>query len=208
MSQGTFLRTLLTISARSYNVANSIVWEYQRTRRAYIHRTMQFIMTSTGSRDVENDVIISPDTQRANRLPPNQVRTLKWPVLDAGGPPRVDLTKWEFEVLGLVKKPMKWTWQEFQSLPRVKVKADFHCVTRWSRLDNLWEGVATREILNRVEVADTARYVLVHAYDDGWTTNMPFEHFAAEDALFADLHDGQSLSLEHGGPLRLIVPQL
>ena len=155
-----------------------------------------------------NDVIISPDTQRANRLPPNQVRTLKWPVLDAGGPPRVDLAKWEFEVFGLVKKPMKWTWQEFQSLPRVKVRADFHCVTRWSRLDNLWEAVATREILNRVEVADTARYVLVHAYDDGWTTNMPFDHFAAEDALLADTHDGQPLSLEHGGPLRLIVPQL
>jgi len=157
---------------------------------------------------MENDVIISPDTERANRLPPNQVRTLKWPVLDAGGPPQIDLTKWEFEVTGLVKKPMKWSWQEFQSLPRVKVKSDFHCVTRWSRLDNLWEGVATREILNRVDVADSVRYVLVHAYDGGWTTNMPFDNFDAEDALFADTHDGQPLSLEHGGPLRLIVPRL
>jgi DMSO/TMAO reductase YedYZ molybdopterin-dependent catalytic subunit len=157
---------------------------------------------------MEEDVIISPDTQRANRLPPNQVRTLKWPVLDAGGPPQIDLTKWEFEVFGLVKKPMKFTWPEFQSLPRVKVKADFHCVTRWSRLDNLWEGVATREILNRVEVGDAVRYLLVHAFDEGWTTNMPFDHFAAEDALFADTHDGQPLPLEHGGPLRLIVPRL
>ena len=157
---------------------------------------------------MENDVIISPDTQRANRLPPNQVRTLKWPVLDAGGPPQIDLTKWKFKVSGLIKKPMKWNWQEFQSLPRVKVKSDFHCVTRWSRLDNLWEGVATREILNRIDVADAVRYVLVHAFDEGWTTNMPFDHFAAEDALFADTHDGQPLPLEHGGPLRLIVPRL
>jgi DMSO/TMAO reductase YedYZ molybdopterin-dependent catalytic subunit len=169
---------------------------------------MEVEVSSRGSRDMENDVIISPDTQRANRLPPNQVRTLKWPVLDAGGPPPFNSMKWEFAALGLVKKPIKWTWQEFQSLPRVKVKADFHCVTRWSRLDNLWEGVATREILNRVEVADTVRYVLVHAYDEGWSTNMPFDHFTAEDALFADTHDGQPLSLEHGGPLRLIVPRL
>jgi DMSO/TMAO reductase YedYZ molybdopterin-dependent catalytic subunit len=165
-------------------------------------------MTMKGPRDVEDDFIISPDTQRANRLPPNQVKTLKWPVLDAGGPPQIDLTTWEFEVFGLVKRPMKWKWQEFQSLPRVKVKSDFHCVTRWSRLDNLWEGVATREILNRIEVVESATHVLVHAYDEGWTTNMPFDHFAAEDALFADTHDGEPLPLKHGGPLRLIVPRL
>ena len=165
-------------------------------------------MTMKEPRDVEDDIIISPDTQRANRLPPNQVKTLKWPVLDAGGPPQIDLGTWEFEVFGLVKRPMKWSWQEFQSLPRVKVKSDFHCVTRWSRLDNLWEGVATREILSRVDVVQSVRYVLIHAYDEGWTTNMPFDHFAAEDALFADTHDGVPLLLEHGGPLRLIVPRL
>jgi PAS domain S-box-containing protein len=78
----------------------------------------------------------------------------------------------------------------------------------WSRLDNLWEGVATREILNRVQVAGEVRYVLVHAFDQDWTTNMPFDQFAADDALFADTHDGQPLPLEHGGPLRLIVPRL
>jgi DMSO/TMAO reductase YedYZ molybdopterin-dependent catalytic subunit len=155
-----------------------------------------------------NDFIVSPDTERARRLPPNQVRTLKWPVLDANGPPDVDLSRWEFQASGLVGNPMKWTWKEFQSLPRVKVKADFHCVTRWSRLDNEWEGVASREILKRVEVAPEARYVLVHAYDNGWTTNMPFEDFSSEDVLFADTHDGQPLSLEHGGPLRLVVPRL
>src|ERR671919_227517 len=112
--------------------------------------------------------IISPDTQRDKRLPPNQVRTLKWPVLDASGPPQIDLSKWEFVVTGLVKSPAKWTWKEFQSLPRVKVKSDFHCVTRWSRLDNVWEGVSAREIMKRVEVRPEAKFVLVRAYDEDW----------------------------------------
>jgi len=156
----------------------------------------------------DDDVIISPDTRRPNRLPPNQSRTVKWPVLDASGPPELSGVQWSFGVTGLVKNPMQWSWAEFQALPRVKVLADFHCVTRWSQLDNLWEGVSTREIARRVEIAPEAKYVLVHAYDGGWTTNMPLDAFLAEDALFADKRDGSPLTLEHGAPLRLIVPRL
>jgi DMSO/TMAO reductase YedYZ molybdopterin-dependent catalytic subunit len=162
----------------------------------------------------KDDIVVSPDVGRRQRLPPNQsqTRNKKWPVLDAGGPPAMDKISWAFEVGGLVDAPVRWTWSEFQELPRVKVLADFHCVTRWSRLDNLWEGVSTHEILNRVAVSPAARYVLVHAYDrhagTDWSTNMPIEAFSAEDALFADTHDGQPLSLEHGGPLRLVVPRL
>ena len=157
---------------------------------------------------LEDEVIISPDTYRENRLPPSQSRTRKWPVLDAGGPPRIDLKRWEFQIGGLVDNAKSWSWEEFQALPRVKVFADFHCVTRWSRLGNLWEGVRTTELLKHVNVASSARFVLVHAYDGGWTTNMPLSAFLAEDALLADRHDGEPISLEHGGPLRLIIPRL
>jgi DMSO/TMAO reductase YedYZ molybdopterin-dependent catalytic subunit len=164
--------------------------------------------------DDRNDVVVSPDVRRDNRLPPSQVqvRSKKWPVLDAGGPPDMDSVEWCFEIGGLVESPIRWTWQEFQQLPRVKVLADFHCVTRWSRLDNLWEGVSTREVLSHVVVSPAVRYVLVHAYDSHcgthWSTNMPLEAFTAEDVLFAATHDGVPLSLEHGGPLRLVVPRL
>src|SRR5476651_557117 len=93
--------------------------------------------------------------------------------------------------------------------PRVKVSADFHCVTRWSRLGNLWEGVTTRELVQRAGGAKPeARFVTVHGYDRGWTTNLPLEDFLAEDALVAFLHDGDAISGEHGGPARLIVPRL
>lgn len=154
------------------------------------------------------EVIISPDTRRAHRLPPGQSRTRKWPVLDAFGPPQFSLETWKLEVFGLVEKPAAFSLKEFQQLPRVKVFSDFHCVTRWSRLGNLWEGVATQTFAAHCSVQPAARFVVLHAYDNGWTTNMPVELFLAEDALLADLHDGQPISLPHGGPVRALVPQL
>ena len=159
--------------------------------------------------EVGEGVIVSPDTRRKDRIPPRQSRTLKWPVLDASGAPDIDLAKWSFTVHGLVGNSFTWNWEEFQALPRVKVFADFHCVTRWSRLGNLWEGPSAREIIQRVGgVSPEAKFVLVYGHDYGWTTNLPLEHFLAEDAVVAITHDGQPLSAEHGGPARLIVPQL
>ena len=159
-------------------------------------------------KDAGPDVIISPDTLAQNRLPPRQSRTRKWPVLDASGPPKIDLNEWAIKISGLVESPVSFTWEEFRALPHVKVFADMHCVTRWSRLGNLWEGVSTAEVLSHTRVLPQARYVLVHAYDGGWSTNMPLEYFLAEDALFADSHDGEPLPVEHGGPLRLVIPRL
>jgi DMSO/TMAO reductase YedYZ molybdopterin-dependent catalytic subunit len=153
-------------------------------------------------------VIVSPDTRRENRVPPGQSRTRKWPVLDAFGTPQVPLEKWRLQVFGLVERPLLFSLKEFQALPRVKVFADFHCVTRWSRLGNTWEGVATRELLQRAGVKPEAKFVVCHAYDNNWTTNLPLADFLAEDALLADLHDGQPIAAEHGGPIRGMVPQL
>jgi len=159
--------------------------------------------------DQNEDVIISPDTRRENRIPPRQSRTLKWPVLDASGAPSIDLAQWRFSVEGLVAKPMSWSWEEFQGLPRVKVFADFHCVTRWSRLGNLWEGVSLRELVDRAGgILPKARFVTIYGYDYGWTTNLPVEDLLVADALVALIHDREPLSTNHGGPARLIVPQL
>jgi DMSO/TMAO reductase YedYZ molybdopterin-dependent catalytic subunit len=155
------------------------------------------------------DVVVSPDVRRGVRIPPGQSRTRKWPVLDASGAPVVDLSRWRFRMMGLVGKEVEWTWEQFLSLPRTKVFADFHCVTRWSRLGNLWEGVATRDLLRLSGGArPEARFVLAHGADRGWTTNLPLDDFLAEDALVATHHDGEPLTLEHGGPARLIVPRL
>jgi len=119
------------------------------------------------------------------------------------------MTRWKFTLTGLVAQPIAWSWEEFQQLPRIKVFSDFHCVTRWSLLGNTWEGVATRELVKRAGgVLPNGHYVLVYGYDQGWTTNLPLEHFLAEDALVVFTRNGEPLSLDHGGPARLVVPQL
>jgi len=154
-------------------------------------------------------VVISPDTLRQNRLPAGQSRTKKWPVLDASGTPAVDLNTWKLRVFGLVGQQVEWTWQEFLALPKTKVFADFHCVTRWSRLGNVWEGVSTRTLLELAGGSGSnAGFVLAHGYDHGFTTNLPLADFLAEDALVAFSHDGEPISPDHGGPARLIIPRL
>lgn len=162
-----------------------------------------------GPEGLSSDIVVSPDTRRGERIPPGQSRTKKWPVLDASGPPEISQASWKFRMSGLVGKESSWGWEEFVKLPHVQVFADFHCVTRWSRLGNLWEGVSTRTLLEQCGGAGPrAAFVTVHGYDRGWTTNLPLENFLAADALVALLHDGEPISLEHGGPARLIVPSL
>ena len=140
------------------------------------------------------------------RLPPGQVKTEKWPVLHYGSVPNVDLATWSLKVDGLVEQSLHWTWDAFKSLPRVQVFSDIHCVTRWSRYDNLWEGVAIREVLRLARPTAAATHVVVHA-EQGFTTNLPLKELDQDDVLLADTHDGQPLTPDHGWPLRLVVPR-
>ena len=161
----------------------------------------------------ESKIIISPDTRREKRLPPGQSRTRKWPVLDAHGTPKIDFDQWQFSVDGLVENQKSWTLDEFRDLPQVKVYADFHCVTRWSRLDNVWTGVSARALAEMCGVQPEAKFVLAIAHDtdwhgNNWTTNLPLEYFLNEDSLIAILHDDKPIPPAHGGPARLIIPQL
>jgi DMSO/TMAO reductase YedYZ molybdopterin-dependent catalytic subunit len=150
------------------------------------------------------------DTQvsqkRDSRLPPGQILTQKWPVLHHGTVPKVDLNVWDFRVFGLVHQPVRWTWNDFKTLPRVQVQSDIHCVTRWSRFDNLWEGVSIREVLRRAEPKPGAAFAVIHA-ESGYTTNLPARELDQDDVLLADTHDGKPLAPEHGWPLRLVVPR-
>src|SRR5689334_5368793 len=141
------------------------------------------------------------------RLPPGQSLTLKWPVLHYGSVPRFDPATWDFRLTGFVANPLKLGWNEFNKLPKIETQSDFHCVTRWSRFDNRWSGVSVRELLNRAQPKPEATYVLVHA-EQGYTANVPLADLLHDNVLLATHHDGEPLPLDHGYPLRLIVPQL
>ena len=149
----------------------------------------------------------SADTAKQTpRLPPGQVLTDKWPVLHYGSVPRVDLATWDFKVFGLVESPARWTWEQFQALPRVTITSDIHCVTRWSKFDNVWEGVAFKEVMRHVTVKPEARFAVIHA-EQGYTTNLPLMELDTDDVLFATKHNGEDLAPEHGWPMRLVVPR-
>ena len=141
------------------------------------------------------------------RVPPGQVVTTKWPVLHYGDVPHVDTRTWSFQVSGLVEHPFTLTWAEMSALPQTAVRCDIHCVTRWSRLDNTFEGVAVQALLRRAVVKAEARYCLVFAEQD-FTTNLPLADLDRPENLIALRHDGQPLTPEHGGPARLLVPHL
>lgn len=143
----------------------------------------------------------------AERTPPGQTLTSKWPVLHYGEVPQVTHESFRFKVSGLVDRPVEWSWREFTALPSVNVTSDFHCVTTWSRLDNAWQGVAFKTVADAVGVQAGARHAMVHSFD-GYYTNVALDWLRGDDVLFAWSHDGRPLEAIHGGPLRLVVPKL
>lgn len=142
-----------------------------------------------------------------NRLPPGQYLTEKFPVLHAGSVPKANLEDWRFRLFGLVEEPKELTYIELASLPVREVKCDIHCVTTWSRFDNIFEGVPASEVLKLCRPEPEAKYVMVHA-EGGWTTNLPLDDLLRPENLLAWKFNGHDLTPEHGWPLRLIVPHL
>jgi DMSO/TMAO reductase YedYZ molybdopterin-dependent catalytic subunit len=141
------------------------------------------------------------------RLPPGQSLVDKFPVLSYGPTPRFNPQKWDFRVFGMVEEQLRFSYEEFRALPISRQIADFHCVTTWSKLDNVWEGVSVADLMKRVRLKPEARYVIVHC-DGGYTTNLPLEEFVDDDVMLAWRHDGRDLEPDHGWPLRLVVPKL
>jgi DMSO/TMAO reductase YedYZ molybdopterin-dependent catalytic subunit len=148
----------------------------------------------------------SVDPAVAERIPPGQYLTEKFPVLHYGSVPTTDLSTWDLRIHGLVDSPLTLTWEQFKTLPRKTITTDIHCVTRWSKLDTGWEGVAVQTVLEMVGVRPEVTHVVAHS-EQGYTTNMPLTVLDDEDVLLADTFDGKPLDPEHGYPLRLLVPK-
>ncbi|BAY36945.1 oxidoreductase molybdopterin binding protein [Nostoc sp. NIES-2111] len=147
-----------------------------------------------------------PDQENADRVPPGQHLAKGFPVLTYGAAPKVSIDGWEFKVWGLVK-PAIFTWSDFMALPHHEFTADFHCVTRWSKLDVKWTGIKVTDFMSLIEVDPQAVHVMQHCYG-GYTTNIAMSDFLREENFFAFKLFGEDLPLEHGGPMRLVVPHL
>ncbi|MGH7815572.1 MAG: sulfite oxidase-like oxidoreductase [Candidatus Binataceae bacterium] len=140
------------------------------------------------------------------RVPPGQTVTGKFPVLSYGPAPRFDPNNWNFRVFGLVEERLKLSYEQVRALPQSRQVSDFHCVTAWSRLDNVWEGVKVSDLMKLVKLKPEARFAIVDC-DGGYSANLPLEEFLAADAMLAHRHDGCDLPPDRGWPLRLVVPK-
>ncbi len=145
-------------------------------------------------------------TPQEQRLPPGQRLVQDFPVLDLGVQPDVKPGRWRLRVEGLVEEKVALDWEAFQSLPQREWVNDIHCVTAWSRYDNRWKGVAARDLLMLARPLPEARFVVFHSYD-GYTTNVPLEVFASEEAIVAHTWNGAPLDRVHGGPARIVIPR-
>jgi DMSO/TMAO reductase YedYZ molybdopterin-dependent catalytic subunit len=141
------------------------------------------------------------------RLPPGQHLVKNWPVLDLGVQPQIRLDTWRLELRGLVENQLTLSWKSFFALNQSRKVSDIHCVTTWSRYDNEWQGVSTRDLLDEATPKPEATHILLSSYD-GYETNLPLMDFAAEDAILATHWEGEPITAEHGGPMRLVVPHL
>jgi DMSO/TMAO reductase YedYZ molybdopterin-dependent catalytic subunit len=140
------------------------------------------------------------------RVPPGQKVVTNFPVLDLGILPDINKGNWRLRIHGLVEHELDLDWEAYMALPQVTDISDFHCVTRWSKLDMEWQGVTARELLMRVGPLDDAHYVTLHGYD-GYTTNLPLEALLDDDVLVAHSALGYPLTTAHGGPVRMVVPK-
>jgi DMSO/TMAO reductase YedYZ molybdopterin-dependent catalytic subunit len=145
------------------------------------------------------------DDVPSDRVPPGQYVTDDFPVLSAGPTPHTPLEEWDFKIVGEVDEPVRWSWDEFRALPSETVTKDIHCVTKWSKLDSVWDGVSLDTLLEGVETA--AEYTTAFC-DGGYTTNVPLADLTGGKAWVAYAFGGEPLAPEHGGPARLLVPHL
>ncbi|HQV69917.1 MAG TPA: sulfite oxidase-like oxidoreductase [Thermoflexales bacterium] len=160
-------------------------------------------MNLFGRRDQEDEI------RKMGRLPPGQALTNRFPVLHYGSVPRYDLKTWDFRIFGEVEEEKRFTWDEFNALPKRKITMDIHCVTRWSKFDTEWEGIWLPDLINQgiIKLKPAAKFVIEHC-EHGFTTNLDIAHFMKPTTLIATKFNGEPLEPDHGYPVRVVVGAL
>ena len=142
-----------------------------------------------------------------NRLPPGQYLTDRFPVLHVGDVPTYAPGEWNLTIGGLVDNPFTLTFEELTALPSVTLTTDIHCVTKWSKFDTMWRGVKLKDLLHTAGIQDGATHVMGHA-EYGYTANLPLEDALLDESMVVWEYEGEPIEPIHGGPVRLLVPNL
>ena len=142
-----------------------------------------------------------------SRLPPGQYLTERFPVLHVGDVPTYAPGEWNLNIGGLVDNPFTLTFEELTALPSVTLTTDIHCVTKWSKFDTVWRGVKLKDLLDRAGIQSDATHVMGHA-EYGYTANLPWEDALLDESMVVWEYEGEPIEPIHGGPVRLLVPNL
>lgn len=153
-----------------------------------------------------NDYMTLSSQEAKPRVPPGQVVTKGWPVLHAGSVPIIERQDWSLEIHGEVVRPLKISYEDLLRLKRSTVKCDIHCVTSWSRLDMMWEGVRFKDLMEIAKPTDKASFAIFQC-EQGFTTSLPTSILYDDDVMVAFKADGTELEAQHGGPVRMLVPK-
>jgi DMSO/TMAO reductase YedYZ molybdopterin-dependent catalytic subunit len=147
-----------------------------------------------------------PTADQQSRVPPGQHLAQGFPVLTYGETQHILPNDWQLRVWGLVEE-RSFTWPDLLAMPQQDFTADFHCVTTWSKLDVAWRGVRVTDLFAQLKIDPAALHVMQHAYG-GYTTNISMDDLLRPENFLAHTLEGQPISDDHGGPVRLIVPHL
>jgi DMSO/TMAO reductase YedYZ molybdopterin-dependent catalytic subunit len=150
---------------------------------------------------------VPTDGAFSDRVPPGQTVTERFPILHEGNVPEYDMSKWSLRIFGEVEKEKVFSYEDLLAMPQTQITCDIHCVTRWSKLDTVWEGVLFRDFLQHINIKPEGKFVMLHA-DNEYETNVPLVDLLGDQILLAFKYDGQALTKKHGWPLRLLVPHL
>jgi DMSO/TMAO reductase YedYZ molybdopterin-dependent catalytic subunit len=126
--------------------------------------------------------------------------------------PNLDPTQWSLRIHGLVEEEVVLTWDELVALPLEESYTTLMCVSNvvgGGLIGNAkWLGYPIRELLARARPAGTADMVLSRS-SDGFTASSPLEALTDDrNAILAIGMNDEPLPLEHGFPVRMVVPGL
>ncbi|WP_257352134.1 sulfite oxidase-like oxidoreductase [Pseudalkalibacillus decolorationis] len=158
-------------------------------------------------KQIKKSKVVPVDPALVDRVPPGQIVTERFPILHEGEVPKYELEQWSLKVFGEVNEEKIFTHEDIMEMPQNKVVNDIHCVTRWSKLDNEWEGVLFQDLLSYLDVKPEAKHVMIYG-DYDYDANIPLSELQRDGIILAHKHGGEDLTAKHGWPLRLVVPQL
>ncbi len=144
-----------------------------------------------------------------NRVPPGQ-RVV--PKMVAMPPitiryPKIDRKEWKLRVYGEIDKEMVWNYEELMKLGVEEFTVDFHCVTTWSKLDQVFTGIDFKKIMNAVRPTKDVKHVIFESAD-GYTTNVVYQELLDNPSFVAMKMNDDFITTEYGGPVRFVIPHL